>query len=129
MGAPGHGKNALIYVSTSEIVGGNAWSINFEVETADTPQFGDVWKKTVKGLRGWAGSISAWDQGDDQVLQAAAISDASVALLIYPRRSDLTSYYSGNANFGFSGEGSTGGPVGNSADFTGDDTLTIEGFD
>jgi len=128
MGAPYHGKNGLIYVSGTEIVGANAWSITFDVETADAPQFGDTWKKSVKGLRGWSGSVTAWDQYDDKVLQDSAVADASVALLIYPKRGTLTTYYSGNANFAFSSEGGTGGAVGNTADFTGDDTLTITGF-
>lgn len=128
MGAPMHGKNGLIYVSGSEIVGANSWSLSFDKDTVETPQFGDTWKKSVPGLLGWSGSISAWEQLDDSDLSDAAAANTSVAILIYPYRSTLTAYYSGNANFSFSAEGSTGGAVGNTADFVGDDTLTIAGF-
>lgn len=128
MGAPFHGFNGLIYVSGTEIVGANSWSFSFDKDTVETPQFGDTWKKSVGGLLGWSGSISAWEQGDSKVLSSAAASIASVAVLVYPARATLTSYYSGNANFSFSSEGSTGGAVGNTADFVGDSTLTIAGF-
>lgn len=128
MGAPRSGKNGLIYISGTEITGANSWSINIEVDMAETPQFGDGWKKRIAGLNDWSGNVAAWDQGDDQVLQTAATAGISVALLIYPDRSTLTSYYSGNAIFSFGSEGDTASPVGNSVDFSGDDTLTIAGF-
>lgn len=128
MGAPRSGNNGLIYISGSEIVGANTWSINIDVEMAETPQFGDGWKKRIVGHNDWSGSISAWDQGDDSNLQDAATAQASVALLIYPDRSDLASYYEGNAIFTFASEADTASPVGNSVDFTGDDSLTVNGF-
>lgn len=128
MGAPRHGKNGLIYVSGTEITGANAWSIDATPDTAETPQFGDTWKKHVMGMQTWSGSITAWDHSDSATLQNAAVAGVSVALLIYPVRSELTDYYSGNAIFGFSSSGDTGSAISNTASFTGDDTLTIEGF-
>jgi hypothetical protein len=128
MGAPRHGFNGLIYVSGTEITGANAWSITVDVDAVETPQFGDSWKKHVMGMNTWSGSISAWDHPDSKVLQNAASAAASVALLIYPLRSDLTDYYSGNAIFGFESGADTGSAIANTSSFTGDDTLTIAGF-
>ena len=127
--APRHGKNGLIYLSGEEIGAANSWNIRIDTDTAEVPQFGDTWKKQVAGMSSWSGSISAWDESDSDILQDAAVAGVSVALLLYPLRSDLTDYYSGNAIFSFGSEVSTGGGIGNTADFTGDDTLTITGFD
>ena len=128
MGAPFHGKNGLLYVSGQEITGANSWSISFDKDSVETPQFGDTWKKSVPGLAGWSGSIGAWDQGDDKILQDAAMANTSVDVLIYPNRSALTTYYNGNAIFSFSQDGSTGSAVGLSADFAGDGDLAVTGF-
>ena len=128
MGAPFHGKNGLIYVSGTEIYGANAWNIDMARDMADTPEFGDTWKKTAGGLLGWSGSISAWEQGDEMTLIDAATALEEVALLIYPARDTLANYYSGNAFFGASSDGSTGTGVAKNGTFTGNGTLTIAGF-
>lgn len=128
MGAPRHGKNGLIYISGTEIVGANGWSISIDTDLQETPQFGDGWKKHVAGLNSWNGSVTVWDHEDSSALQDAATAGISVALLIYPVRTELTDYYAGNAIFTFSSEGGTGGAVSNTSDFTGDDSLTVAGF-
>ena len=126
--APFHGLNGLIYMSGSEIAAANAWSINIDIDSVETPQFGDTFKKRVTGMGDWSGSISAWDDLTVKVLQNCATAQTSVALLIYPLRTDLTNYYSGNAIFSFGSEGDTGSAVGDTADFVGNDTLTITGW-
>ena len=53
----------------------------------------------------------------------------SVAVLLYPKRSDLTTYYSGNAIFtNFTHEVNADGVETTSADAEGDNTLTETGF-
>ncbi len=128
MGAPFHGKNGLIYISGTEIAGAHAWSMTIDTDSVETPQFGDSWKKHVTGMQGWSGSVTAWEQGDAKVLSNAATAGTTVALLIYPNKNDVANYYNGNAIFGFGTSGDTGSAVANTADFTGDDTLTIAGF-
>ena len=128
MGAPVHGINGLIYVSGTELAGANAWSIDSTVDAAEAPEFGDTWKKHVAGLLTWSGSLSAWEQTDNQLLFQAATAGASVALLIYPVRSTLGDYYSGNAIFAASSAGDSSSAVSKNATFTGDGTLTITGF-
>jgi hypothetical protein len=118
MGAPVHGINGIIYV---------AWSIDSTVDAAEAPEFGDTWKKHVAGLLTWSGSLSAWEQTDNQLLFQAATAGASVALLIYPT-ADGSDYYSGNAIFAASSAGDSSSPVSKNATFTGDGTLTIAGF-
>lgn len=128
MGAPMHGFNALIYIGATALVGGNAWGIDIGTDSAETPQFGDTWKKQVLGMKNWSGSLTAWEQGDAKLLSDAAVAATVTALKIYPNRSDATDYYSGNAIFSFGSSGDTGSAVSNTASFTGDDTLAITGF-
>ena len=128
MGSPSHGINGLIYVSGTELVGGNSWSIQIDPDTVQTMAFGDTWKGTLKGAKSWAGTINAYDHNDSKLLVDAATAAGSVALLIYPKRTDTSDYYSGNAVFGASSDASTTSAVSKNGSFTGDSTLTITGF-
>ncbi len=87
-----------------------------------------TWKKRVTGYADWSGSLTVWDHDDNVVLQNAAKAGDSVALIIYPLRTDQTDFYEGNAIFGFSSGGDSGSAISNTASFVGDDTLTITGF-
>lgn len=128
MGAPIHGINGQIYVSGSELTGANAWSIDSTVDAAEAPEFGDTWKKHVAGLLTWSGSLSAWEQTDQQILFEAATAGASVGLIIYPNRGDTTDSYTGNAIFAANSSGDSSSPVSKNATFTGDGALAINGF-
>jgi hypothetical protein len=122
------GKNGLVYISATEIEGANAWSVSIEHDSIEYTHFGNTWKRNFSGLKGFSGSVGALHDHAADVLQDAAIADTTVALLIYPDRTDNTAYYSGSAVFSFSSEASMDGPVGRSVDFTGDNTLTVTGF-
>ena len=122
------GKNGLIYVSGTEIPGANAWSISIESDSVEYNKFGDTWKGNLAGLKGWSGSIGALHDHAGKILQNAATATNVVALLIYPDRLTIATYYSGNAIFSFSSEAGMDAAVGQSADFTGDGTLTPTGF-
>ena len=128
MGAPYSGKDAIIYVGGTKLVGANAWEINSTNEVSEAPEFQDTWKKHVTGLLTWSGTITAWDQADDKVLFTAATGGSSTALLIYPDDSVPANYYSGNALFAASSSGSTSAAVAKNGDYTGDGTLTVAGF-
>jgi hypothetical protein len=128
MGAPYSGKDGMIYVGGTKLVGANAWEINSTNEVSEAPEFQDTWKKHVTGLLTWSGTITAWDQADDKILFTAATGGSSVALIIYPDASDTSNNYSGNALFAASSSGSTTSAVAKNGDFTGDGTLTITGF-
>ena len=128
MGAPIHGINGQVYVGGTELTGANAWSIDSTVDAAEAPEFGDTWKKHVAGLLTWSGSLSAWEQTDQQILFTAAIAGASVGLIIYPNRGDTSDSYTGNAIFAASSSGDSSSPVSKNATFTGDGALAINGF-
>jgi hypothetical protein len=128
MGAPYTGKDGLIYLSGTELLGANAWEINASPSTNPAPEFGDTWTKKTVSLLDWSGSVTAWDQGDEKVLFTMATAGVSVALLIYPTRDTLTSYYSGNAIFGVDSSGSTSSTVARNGSFEGDGALTATGF-
>lgn len=124
-----NGKNGLIYVSGTEIFGANAWDISMPHDTIEYNVFNDFWKKNFSGLIGWAGTITALHDQATKVLFTAAAYDGTVALLIYPDSTDITTYYTGNAIFGFGSSADMSSAVGRTADFTGDGELAATGFD
>ena len=124
------GKNGLIYISGTgnELGEANSWSISIDTDSETYISFGDTWKKACTGGLGWSGSIASYQEASLGILQDVVIANAACAILIYPDRNTLADYYSGDAVFSFSSEGSVGPPVGVSVDFVGDDTLTIVGM-
>jgi hypothetical protein len=123
-----HGKNGLIYLSGTELSAANAWNLKIDTDSAETSVFGDSWKSRQVGLNDWSGNVSGFHDQDSKPLQTAATAGVSVALLIYPKRSDLSTYYSGSAIFSFSSEAGMDAAVGASADFVGNGALTMTGF-
>lgn len=130
MTLPVCGINGLIYISGTELSEANAWAIAIKHDKSKFATFGDSWKELCFGPGEWSGSIAGYHEQDSKRLQDAALAGIAVALLIYPKRSDLTTYWSGSAGFDFdsSGEAEGGGPVVASATFEGDGTLTPTGF-
>lgn len=124
-----HGVNGLVYVSGTEIAGANAWTLNIDTDILQPIAFGNSgWKSAIQGAKGFSGTINAYEQGDSKVLVDAATASASVAVLIYPTRDDLTSYYSGNAVFAANTDGNSTSVVNKNGSFTGDGALTVAGF-
>lgn len=122
-----HGINGLIYISGTELVGANSWSIDVSPDVAQQVAFGDEWKESLKGAQGWSGSVNAYHKDDSKLIVDAALA-LQVPLLIYPNRGTLANYYSGNAIFGASSDGNTGGAVNRNGSFTGNGSLTATGF-
>ena len=114
---PRHGFNGIIYISGIELPGANQWSVNIQSDKADIPIFGDTGARKVKGLHNDGGSIQAWHDEAASILQDAAQANVTVSFLIYPYRGTLTAYYSGNAFFDMSSEGSMDSGVSQSSDF------------
>jgi len=123
-----HGKNGLIYVSGSELLNANSWNLTITSATAESSVFGDSWVSRVKGLNDFSGSVVEHQDQDSKVIVTAATATVSVALLIYPDRADLTTYYSGNAFFGGNSAGNITSLVSRGGDFVGDGALTATGF-
>ena len=123
-----NGRNSLVYVSAAQLIGGTAWSLAIEHAAVQYASHGDEWQTTMSGLKAWSGSLTAWHDHAATVLYTAAAYDGLVALLIYPDRTDITAYYSGNAVFGYGAEASMDAAAGRSADFTGTGTLAATGF-
>jgi len=67
------------------------------------------------------------DQGA-KLLSNAAVADGLVALLIYPDRTDITTYWDGDAIFSFSNDADFGSAITQSVDFTGNGILAPCGF-
>lgn len=123
------GRNGLIYVSGHEITYANAWEVNVTQAAVTGNYFGLSWPTTEAGVKGWTGSITAWHDQDSQYLYNAVTAGTTVSVLVYPKRSDLTTYWSGSPIFtGLRSSGDVDGMVGQTADYTGSGSLTATGF-
>ena len=124
------GINGLVYLSAAEMDKANAWSLDIAQDASEYVVFGDSWKSQCVGAASWSGTISAYSENDQKTIQDCVVAGAAVAVLLYPLRSDLTDYYSGNVVVtGFSTNVDAGGaPVSADATFVGDSTLTVTGF-
>jgi hypothetical protein len=129
MAAKKAGRNGLVYVGGTEITYGNAWEINPTQGSAEGAHFGQGWVDREAGIKDWSGSISAWHDQDSKVLYSATVAGAACAILIYPDRSDLGTYWSGDALFtSMRSSGAMEGMVAQTADFSGAGSLTATGF-
>ena len=125
---PKAGWNGLIYVSGTVLEGANAWSVETGHESVDVSRFGNADNRVLAGTRANSGSITAWHDQAAKVLQNAADADVLVSWKIYPDESDVATYYSGNAVFGFSSDGARDAAVGQECEFTNDNAITKTGF-
>lgn len=128
--APKHGYNALVYVNGTELIGANAWEINIDQVggSGDYFTFGGTYVKRLAGALDWSGSLTAVHDQDAQILQARAAAQATSTLLLYPDRSDLTTYYNGSVILDFGHSVDRTAVQSQTANFSGADTLTITGF-
>ncbi len=123
------GRNGLIYVSGHEIEGANSWELSLSQAAVEAMYFAKSWPDRDAGILDWTGSINAVHDQDSKWLYSAATAGTTVALMIYPKRSDVTTYWSGNAIFGgFSSSGDLDNMVSQSSDFSGSGSLTATGF-
>jgi hypothetical protein len=123
------GRNGLIYVSGHEIEGANSWELSLSQAAIEAMYFAKSWPDREAGTLDWSGSVNAVHDQDSKYLYTMATAGTTVALLIYPKRSDLTTYWSGNAIFsGFNSSGDLDNMVAQSADFSGSGSLTATGF-
>ena len=122
MAWPKCGHNALVYVSGTEISGGNSWEITVDTETVELRKFGDDWVERCVTFNTASGSIESLDDVD--TLYGAATAGDSVSFLLYPDRATAGEYWSGNAIFSAGGGASVDGPATASASFESDGTIT-----
>lgn len=69
------GRNARIAVNGALITEMGSWSIDRSADEIDTAAFGDGWKKSDVGMKGWSGSMDGFydpaDTTGQQVLEDA----------------------------------------------------------
>lgn len=119
-----HGLNGLVYWGGSALAAANAWSLSFDLDTAEVPMFGDAWMTHVSGIKTWTGSVTAWYDNTEDTLWDSASSGVYKELVVYPDRNTTANYWYGNAFGSFSIDVSTGDAVSISSDLTGTSTLT-----
>lgn len=123
------GINGLIYVSGHEIIGANAFEIAINKAAVEGAHFGQAWQDREAGIKDWSGSITAWFDQDSDYLYHAATSTETVPVVLYPKRSVLTDYWSGNAVFtGWRTSVDIGSLISHSVDFQGSGSPTATGF-
>jgi len=92
-----HGNDGTAKVGADTIGHVKDWSLDEEIDSADTSAMGDAWETHLTGRKKWSGSVSAhWDLGDAG--QQALTLGASVSLKLYPDGATTgDKYYSGTA--------------------------------
>lgn len=127
-GAAKSGHNGLVYLSGAELEGANAWTVAINKRSAEYILFGDTWANNLPSVNDWAGTLGAVHDQDAKKIQDAVVATIAVALLIYPDRGDISTFYNGSAIFGFSSDASVAAVVSQAATFLGDGALTLTGF-
>ena len=120
--------NGMIYVSGSVLEGANAWSVDIDHRSAEYIKFGDSWVNNAHSINAFSATIGAVHDQDTKQLQTAATATTTVAVLIYPNRSDITTFYNFSGIFSAGHNADVGNVVMQTANIVGDGTLTLTGF-
>ena len=123
-----HGKNGKVKIGANAIGHVQKWSVNQNVEAADTTAMGASWQTHLTGIPGWSGSVEClYDPADTTGQVALEIGD-SVTLGLYSDGDAATKkYFSGTASVtSIPVETDMKGPVKISFNFQGNGALTIE---
>lgn len=93
-----HGKNGKVKIGSNAVASTQKWSINQNVEVADTTAMQDSWQTHVIGIPGWSGSVEALYDPADTTGQVALTIGASVTLGLYSDGDGTgKKYYTGTA--------------------------------
>lgn len=123
-----HGKNGKVKIGSNVVASTQKWSINQNVEVADTTAQGDAWQDHLVGIPGWSGSVEALYDPADTTGQVALTIGASVSLGLYSDGDGAgKKYYAGTATVtSIPLEVDMKGAVKISFNFQGKGTLDIE---
>lgn len=78
-----HGKNGKVKLGSNAVAAVQKFSVNQNVEAADTTVMGDTWQTHLPGIPGWSGSVEClYDPADTNGQVALEIGD-SVTLGLY----------------------------------------------
>lgn len=122
-----HGKNGKVKLGSDLVASTQKWSINQNVETADTTVQNDTWQSHLTGIPAWSGSVEALYDPADTDGQVALTIGESVSIGFYSD-GDATGkkYFSGTASVtSIPVEADMKGPVKISFNFQGNGALTV----
>lgn len=78
-----HGKNGKVKLGSNAVASVQKFSVNQNVEAADTTVMGDTWQTHLTGIPGWSGSVEClYDPADTNGQVSLGIGD-SVTLGLY----------------------------------------------
>ena len=78
-----HGKNGKVKIGSVAVASVQKFSVNQNIEVADTTTMGAAWQTHLTGIPGWSGSVEClYDPADTNGQVALAIGD-SVTLGLY----------------------------------------------
>lgn len=125
-----HGIEAKIYAGVGvELTEANAWSLAHSAEYAEVVKHGvGGYKERLKGAMDWSGSITIWHDQDSKILQDIAVGLSEVVLILYPKGSDVSTYYYGTCWFDFEHASDVGSGQAITCPFFGDGALSLQGF-
>jgi len=128
-GSAVHGINGLAYISGTEVFGAHAFSLAETTQSAEYIKFGDSFLSRAPGWSDWSGTLTVVHDQDAKLVQDCVNSRATQTVILYPKRSDLTTYYTGSAVFSEFGHTVDRDSIeGITVSFAGHSTLTPTGF-
>ena len=122
-----HGKNGKVKLTTNVVASTTKWSINEQVEKADSTVMGDTAKTHKTGIPEWSAKVEGLYDPADTNGQNALTIGASVTVGLYSD-GDATGkkYFSGTASvIGIGREADMGDMVKFSCDLAGNGALSI----
>jgi hypothetical protein len=119
-----HGKNAYVYIQGAgaaavQLVNAANYSLDVSYSNVDVSQLGDDWVQTLRGQGSWSGQVDGpVDTANTTVWDAA--TNASVRnMYLYPDKTNISTYYYGQAWFDVGIAGGVTKPVTFTAKLTG----------
>ena len=99
-----HGLRACVFLgdAPAQLAVASGWTISINAEECEVVRFEDTWKTLLRGILSGSGSITAYHDQEAKILAALAQStDADALVLLYPKCTDVTTYYMFDAFFDF----------------------------
>ena len=99
-----HGKNAYIYIQgggaqAQQLINASDYSLDVAYTSVDVSQLGDDWVQTLRGQGKWTGTVSGPMDTANTIVWDAATATTVRNVYLYPDKTNISTYYYGQAWF------------------------------
>lgn len=97
-----HGKNAYVYIQgagaqAQQLVNAANYSVDVSASTVDVSQLGDDWVQTLRGQYSWSGQLDGPIDTSNTLPFDAATQSTVRNFYLYPDKTNISTYYYGQA--------------------------------